>query len=194
MIYKKIMLVLLTCFYCAYFTKQISLKVKGIHANRLAKGSKPKKTCLIELCLLVITYSIAVTQFLSVILSSDDMESFPEILSLIGVCLSFIGVVFFVLAITTMQSNWRAGIDETQKTNIVSNGIYRVSRNPAFVGFDLLYIGTAIAFPGIAMISLAIIAATVLHLQILEEEKYLTREFGDSYAAYKNKTARYLLF
>ena len=191
MIYKIIMLILLFGFYLAYFAKQISLKKQGIYTNRLAKGNKPKQTQLIERFLIFVTYSIAMVQFLSVILSADTGA---RALTIIGICISAVGVVFFTLAITTMQENWRAGIDETQKTNIVSTGIYRFSRNPAFVGFDLLYIGTALAFPNVFMISFTALAVITLHLQILEEEKYLAKEFGEAYEVYKNKTARYLLF
>ncbi len=36
---------------------------------------------------------------------------------------------------------WRAGVSEKEKTELVTAGIYRWSRNPAFLGFDLLYIG-----------------------------------------------------
>ena len=191
MVYKIIMLILLSCFYLAYFAKQLSLKKQGITTNRLAKGSKPKRTQLIELILLFITYSIAAVQFLSVFLSDG---TYMPILKIAGICLALAGVIFFILAITTMQSNWRAGIDETQKTSIVSTGIYRFSRNPAFVGFDLCYIGTALAFPNIFIIVFTLIAITLLHLQILEEEKYLTKQFGEEYRVYKNRTARYLLF
>ena len=40
-----------------------------------------------------------------------------------------------------MRDFWRAGISETDKTELVTEGIYQISRNPAFLGFDLLYIG-----------------------------------------------------
>ena len=39
-----------------------------------------------------------------------------------------------------MKNSWRAGIPSEDKIEFVSNGIYKISRNPAFVGFDLLYI------------------------------------------------------
>jgi len=191
LIHKLIMLMLLSCFYLAYFAKQLSLKKQGINTNRLAKGSKPKRTQLIELCLLFITYAAAVLQFLSVLLSADFNW---QIYRTAGSFLMFSGVAFFLLAIIAMRSNWRAGIDEAQKTDIVSTGIYRFSRNPAFVGFDLLYIGTALACPNIFMIVFAAVAVTTLHLQILEEEKYLAKEFGGKYLLYKNKTARYIVF
>ena len=119
---------------------------------------------------------------------------FSPIVRTIGILIAFCGVLIFFFAIITMQGNWRAGIDATQKTSIVSNGIYGYSRNPAFLGFDLLYIGTTLTFPNIIMAIFAVATITLLHLQILEEEKYLNGYFGQDYAVYKNKTARYLFF
>ena len=40
-----------------------------------------------------------------------------------------------------MKDSWRAGIPEKDKTELVTGGIYAFCRNPAFLGFDLMYIG-----------------------------------------------------
>ena len=195
MIYQFIMILFLLIFYIAYFAKQFSLKKHGIHTNRLAKGTKPQKTQTIETFLLFTTYITAAVQFCSVFFFSY-MGSFvtPIAVRIVGINVTFFGVIFFLLAITTMRRNWRAGIDKTQKTDIVSNGIYRYSRNPAFVGFDLLYIGTSMVFPNIPMLLCSLLAVTLLHLQILEEEKFLLVVFGEKYSEYKKKAARYLFF
>jgi protein-S-isoprenylcysteine O-methyltransferase Ste14 len=185
--------VLITGFYIAYFAKQILLRKKGIITNRLAKGNKPKKTTMIERCLLVTTYGSAVIQYASVFFSRYMLPlSFPAIVRWIGVIFAGGGVLFFLLAITSMRDSWRAGVDESQKTTIVTTGVYRVSRNPAFLGFDLLYLGTALAMPNMVMIVVALISMVLMHLQILEEEKFLPRAFGEEYLRYKQYTPRYL--
>lgn len=45
-----------------------------------------------------------------------------------------------------MKDSWRAGIAENDKTEIVTSGIYQISRNPAFLGFDCVYIGLMLMF------------------------------------------------
>ena len=40
-----------------------------------------------------------------------------------------------------MKDSWQAGIPDKDKTELVTTGIYRFSRNPAFLGFDLMYVG-----------------------------------------------------
>lgn len=46
--------------------------------------------------------------------------------------------VIFIVAMWTMQDSWRVGIAEKDSTALVTRGIYQVSRNPAFLGFDLV--------------------------------------------------------
>ena len=75
---------------------------------------------------------------------------------------------------------------------MVTWGIYRISRNPAFLGFDLIYLGCAMAFPNLANIAIACCAITLFHCQILGEEKHCSQSFGEEYDTYKSTTRRYL--
>jgi protein-S-isoprenylcysteine O-methyltransferase Ste14 len=103
-----------------------------------------------------------------------------------------LGAIAFVLAIVTMKTNWRAGFGDGQNTSLVTAGIYKYSRNPAFLGFDLLYIGCALAFPNVLNIAFAVLAVVLFHIQILGEEVFLKKTFGTEYEDYKAKTMRYL--
>ena len=73
----------------------------------------------------------------------------------------------------------------------MTEGILRFSRNPAFLGFDLFYMGIALMLPSLLMFTVVIVALLIFHLQILEEEKFLTTVFGDNYLTYKQKVRRY---
>lgn len=56
------------------------------------------------------------------------------------------GDVVFLAAVLCMRDSWRAGIPEKDKTELVTRGIFKISRNPAFLGFDFVYIGVAALF------------------------------------------------
>ena len=94
----------------------------------------------------------------------------------------------------TMGKSWRAGIAAGESTNFIKHGIYRISRNPAFLGFDLFYVGILLILPGIIHAIAICFVVTMFHLQILEEEKSLIEKFGDEYRKYKSETKRYFLF
>jgi protein-S-isoprenylcysteine O-methyltransferase Ste14 len=117
--------------------------------------------------------------------------SFPAI-HWLGIALMICGTAFFVTAMIIMRNNWRAGFTDHQDTKLVTDGIYRVSRNPAFVGFDLLYIGCAFTFPNFVNIVVAVTALIMFQFQILSEERFLERVFGDEYSTYQRTVRRYI--
>lgn len=184
---------LITVFYIIYFGKQIAMRKQGIDTARLAKGNKPAHTQRIELALMAATFGMAVAQYTGLLFGKYlPAAALPSFVRIIGWVLMLLGILFFLLAITAMHSNWRAGIDETQKTSMVTGGIYRISRNPTFVGFDLFYLGSLLAIPNLPMLLFTVFTVIMMHLQIRGEEKYLPTVFGQEYITYKAKTPRYL--
>ena len=188
-----ITLFLLGVFYISYIVKMFLLKRRGISGNLLGKGNKPKNALLVEKILRLATLAGAVIQFGSAMLPGV-MWPVPVIapVQIAGATLLLSGNIFFIAAVLTMRDNWRAGFDEKQETELVTQGIYGISRNPAFVGFDLLYMGCAAMFPNIINIVSALLAVFLFHIQILGEEKYCAEAFGQSYLDYKDKTMRYI--
>ncbi|BCJ95907.1 hypothetical protein acsn021_34760 [Anaerocolumna cellulosilytica] len=179
-------------FYGSYFGKMFLLRFQGIHTDRMGKGKKPNRTRGIEIILKIATYSMAAVQAASVFLIDSRYYLFQmTTIRVIGLLVAFLGVATFIIAMVAMKNNWRAGIDASQKTVLVQKGIYKLSRNPAFLGFDLFYIGFTICFGSILQIAVMCFAVIMLHLQILEEEKYLPSVFGEAYLQYKKSTGRY---
>lgn len=182
--------IIISVFYISYLYKGIALYKKGIKANRLGKGKKDKKTRVVEIVLAITTYTMVIVQNLSVL--NKQISKGYMYLSYLGLTISTVGIIFFILAIIKMQDSWRAGIDDSQNTELVTDGIYIISRNPAFVGFDLFYLGLSIAFFNVYIIGITLFAVILFHIQILQEEKYLERKYGKVYGEYKLKTKRYL--
>lgn len=178
--------------YVAYFIKLFKQKRRGIKTNQLGKGNKPTKTVIIESLLryssTITAAAIFINTVLNISLFSNHIERGFGLIMLGG------GTFLFILALITMKDSWRAGIPDEDRTAMVTTGIYKISRNPAFLGFDLTYIGASIAFGSIILIILAFLTIILMHLQILEEEKFLENTFGNKYIAYKNKVGRYFIF
>lgn len=81
----------------------------------------------------------------------------------------------------------------TDRTELVTEGIYRISRNPAFLGFDLVYLGILMAFFNWLLFAVSVFAVVMFHLQIVNvEEDFLLSVFGDAYVEYRKKVNRYL--
>lgn len=190
---------LLCIFGVSYITKLIILtKKNNINANVFGKGKKIKETLIIEKCLQAITFIGLGIWVVDALLPMFAEKWFIVLLkncrlSFLGLITTSIGVLFFILAMVFMKTSWRVGIDKTTKTNLITFGLYRYSRNPAFVGMDLMFIGTAATYTNLITIIVASLVIIGLHLQILQEEKHMQEMFGKEYSEYAAKTPRYLL-
>lgn len=184
---------LLCAFYGAYLWKLLSQRRQGITSNVMIRGQKSRRAYRIGIMLVLTTYLTCAVQFLSCFWSGHmGPVPVPEALRICGLVLMAAGTAVFIAAFRTLKDSWRAGIDEGQKTELVTDGVYRVSRNPAFLGFDLLYLGSALALGSAVLFAAAGAVAIMIHLQILEEEKHLAKMFGAPYLTYKKGVRRYL--
>lgn len=137
-------LAVLGMFYIAYFMKMFLQRRKGIQTDQISKGGKPKGVLRIERWMKIATFSIVPVEAVSILWNLRMWEQ--TVLSWTGIGMGFVGVLVFIAAMATMRDNWRAGIPAQDQTELVTTGIYRFSRNPAFLGFDLVYLGLLLAF------------------------------------------------
>ncbi|MBQ8799263.1 MAG: isoprenylcysteine carboxylmethyltransferase family protein [Lachnospiraceae bacterium] len=187
MIYQIIAILLLFTFYTFYIAKLVIQKKQSIKTNQMGTGNKPKKVLMVERIMSVATILTIVAEVGSILLMKNYL---PLPVRIAGLVLGAIGVLFFAMATITMKSSWRVGIPE-EKTTLVTKGIYGWSRNPAFVGFDLLYIGLCMMFFNIPLLIISLWAAVMLHLQILQEEAHMEKMCGAEYREYRAHTMRY---
>lgn len=180
-------IVIMFMFYGIYFAKKSAQKRRGIRTTQLGRG-KERSVRTIEVIMSAATVLIVLAELMSIVMKLNSM---PPLVRVIGIVVGLLGDLFFLTAVWTMRDSWRAGIPETDRTELVLQGIYRYSRNPAFLGFDLMYIGILLMYFNWVLLLFTVWAIVMLHLQILQEEKYLESVFGDEYLRYKNSTGRY---
>ena len=108
----------------------------------------------------------------------------------IGIVLMVIGFGIMIYAMDLLHtfSRWLGNDTPGLKTN----GLYRFSRNPQFVGYGILILGFIVAWwtpPGlIALVTFAILAYSVTRM----EEEHLTRVYGQSYLDYCARVPRFI--
>jgi len=111
-----------------------------------------------------------------------------------------VGIVFialgFALAVRSVQFFRRAGTyvaPGQPATALVAAGPYRVTRNPIYIGFVLVYFGLSIVLSSVWILLLLIPVLVILQRGVvLREEAYLERKFGDAYTSYKARVPRWL--
>ena len=78
-------------------------------------------------------------------------------------------------------------------TAVISDGVYRYTRNPLYIGLSLIYAGIALALNSVWVLALLVpILAVIRYGVIAREEHYLERKFGEEYLRYKRSVRRWL--
>jgi protein-S-isoprenylcysteine O-methyltransferase Ste14 len=78
-------------------------------------------------------------------------------------------------------------------TAIVTTGPYRFTRNPAYLGMALTYVGIALLSSAVwVLVPLPFVLAVIDRGVIAREERYLERKFGEEYLGYKRTVRRWV--
>ncbi len=187
--FKLISVASLIAFYGCYFIKMFLQKKQGIQTDQIGKD-KVGFVKFVEVTMKVAAVLVFVAGLVSIFIGTNYGSVTVRVM---GAAISVVGTFVFIAAVQTMRDSWRAGVSKTDKTELVTKGIYQISRNPAFLGFDLLYIGTLLMFFNWILCILTVFAIIMYHLQIVNvEEEFLLATFGNEYLQYKQKVCRYI--
>jgi len=111
-----------------------------------------------------------------------------------------VGLLFiaggFALALFSVRAFRRAGtnvVPGQSATALVTTGPYRITRNPIYIGFVLVYFGLSIVLTSVWVLLLLFPVLMILQRGVVApEEAYLERKFGDAYRAYTARVPRWL--
>lgn len=110
----------------------------------------------------------------------------------IGLLLGVSGLTLCWLAQRTMAASWRVGIDETNPTELITSGPFRLIRNPTYAGLFALTLGFWLIWPTWAVLTFALLFVVMLEVQVRCEEEYMLRQHGEAYETYFALTKRYI--
>ena len=179
--------------------RTIVLKLRNIHVFVL--DSQMTKTQHINgiffiICLLMwlfesISYSLSLNCHIP--FSVFDVLKIQHTgIKIFGIIVLVFGLLIYATALYSFQNSWRIGIDREKPGRLITNGIFKYSRNPIYVSLDLLVLGTFLLQGQFVFLVLFVAMAISLHIQILQEESFLIQTYGDSYSQYQSKVSRYL--
>lgn len=185
--YPALALIVLAVFYGIYFGKMLVQKRHGICTHQIGRR-KEQELHTVETLMSIATLGAPIAQLLSIAFGWSHL---PAGARFTGFCVGILGDAIFLLSVLCMKDSWRAGIPDKDKTELITTGIYCFSRNPAFLGFDLMYVGVLLLYGNLLTLSFSAFAIVMLHLQILQEERYLMNTFGAPYQEYCRHVSRY---
>jgi len=186
-----IVIVHLVLFVSMFFIKNVLLTRKS---KKSIRGKN--KEAVLSIILINITIYVSIASILSEYLNSLFIPinfSNSSIFIFIGILFLFLSLIISLLALLQMKDSWRVGIIEGEKTELVTTGIFGISRNPYFVSYIFLFVAYILLISNLFVIALSLLSFFSIHKMILKEEQHLESLHGASYIEYKKRTARYLV-
>ncbi|MCI5057832.1 MAG: isoprenylcysteine carboxylmethyltransferase family protein, partial [Flavobacteriales bacterium] len=110
----------------------------------------------------------------------------------LGFGLGLASFIWIIVAQNQMASSWRIGINYNEKTDLMKTGLFRISRNPIFLGVLISYIGTFLIIPNALSFGIMLVTYVTLQIQVRLEEDYLKNKHGNTYSEYKQKVRRWI--
>ncbi|SHE44295.1 Protein-S-isoprenylcysteine O-methyltransferase Ste14 [Mariniphaga anaerophila] len=109
----------------------------------------------------------------------------------VSLALAIPAFILITVSLMNLGKSTRLGLPKN-KTELKTHGVYKLSRNPMYLGFNLLTISSMVFTLNLSIIVLGVYSIWVYHLIIIGEEKFLQNRFGNSFINYKKRSRRYL--
>ncbi len=168
----------------------------GINPYALGKGDNAHDFIGKRFRLLVIT--VAVVVFLDVVSPNTYQYLMPVVWLQhpfwvgIGWVLLLVSLIWIAAAQAQMGSSWRIGIDTQNQTKLVQTGLFRLSRNPIFLGMRLNLLGLFLVLPNAVTLVILLLGDALIQIQVRLEETHLSEAHGEGYQAYCQQVRRWL--
>jgi protein-S-isoprenylcysteine O-methyltransferase Ste14 len=127
----------------------------------------------------------------------DDLDPIEvldvDALHVIGIALAALGGMAVFLAQLGMGENWRIGVSDEQRTDLVTGGWFSLCRNPIYTAMIVGWIGFTLMVPTWLSFLAVVVIGIGLEIQVRAvEEPYLVRTHGDEYRAYASRVGRFV--
>lgn len=126
--------------------------------------------------------------------AADPVARPTPALGMAGAALALGGGVVAVAGVAAFRRQ-RTTVDPRvpeRATTLVTDGVYRWTRNPMYLGFVSIAVGAAMALgSGLALVGPALLAGYLDRVQIPAEERALAARFGAGFVAYAGAVRRW---
>lgn len=121
------------------------------------------------------------------------MMKLPGFCIELGIGLMLLGIVIRVSAVLTLKKAFTLNVQVTSRQKLITLGLYRKIRHPAYTGSILSLVGVALALRNLLSVIIVFCCCIICYqIRIMVEETVLENRFGDKYTSYKHNT--YKLF
>ena len=139
--------------------------------------------------LVVLTYSFSTPAY-------QYLNPFPRLevkwIKFTGIALLLLSLLWTLVTQAQTGDSWRIGIDAEHHTKLVSRGVYRVSRNPIFLGMMITLFGLLLVIPNTVTLVAFVMGIVLINIQVRLEEEHLSKVHGVEYEDYRRRVRRWI--
>jgi protein-S-isoprenylcysteine O-methyltransferase Ste14 len=169
-------------------TRARMLKRKGIEAMNF--GKIDRTDFLIPPFALFFFYLVFANTFSLPTVSKQEFFH-SNIVPWFGVLFCLAGLVLLLLSLVSFGKSFRVGIDTEHPDKLITSGVFSISRNPIYVAFAFVLLGQFLIFSNWILLVYLGAAVWLFHRQVLREEDFLKKHYGQEYIDYCNRVRRY---
>jgi protein-S-isoprenylcysteine O-methyltransferase Ste14 len=107
----------------------------------------------------------------------------------LGAAVTIAGLLFAVWAREHLGKNWSRSVTIKENHELITSGPYAMVRHPIYTGILAGFLGTTIALSQVRGVIAFVLILLVLWAKFRMEEQWMRSQFGETYAAYSQKTA-----
>ncbi|WP_435107114.1 methyltransferase family protein [Nocardiopsis synnemataformans] len=117
----------------------------------------------------------------------------PRSMGTTGLVLMLLGLGVVLVSKAALGTSWRIGVDESERTVLITHGVFAPARNPVFTGMGALLFGQVLAVPSaLSVTALLVVVAVQVQVRAIEEPYLLRTPHGTAYRGYAARTGRFL--
>lgn len=115
-------------------------------------------------------------------------------LNMLGLALFVVGMIIAFVAVFTLRRFYYSTLVITEDHQLITNGIYRFTRHPIYLGVTIAIIGIPVFVSSLFGLLIMFLLIPIILYRIKMEERLLTEEFGDAYRRYQETTSKLIPF
>ncbi len=110
----------------------------------------------------------------------------------VGVFFCLAGLSLLAWSLVSFGQSFRVGIDAEHPDKLITDGVFAFSRNPIYVAFGFILAGQFLVFSNWLLLVYMVAGVWLFHRQVLREEDFLKKHYGQEYLKYCSRVRRYL--
>lgn len=115
-----------------------------------------------------------------------------DVVAWFGALFCLAGLSLMLWSLISFGRSFRVGIDAEHPDRLITTGAFAHTRNPIYVAFAMVLVGQFLIFANWILLAYVAAGFWLFNRQVLREEAYLERHYGQEYLEYRARVRRYL--